>query len=493
MSFSRFDLLLDSVEENGTIEENLNVAGMDGVYHTAAFAALGRSGLLLNQPSVDPDLDSRLSYLLGKGADHANEASLPTEVAGYMATVSVAVDGDSTNMMNKAKAGMNPAVQSLFESVEDTQLKLATANEQRALQRGETTAGAGEGANDFDFQKEAEQTQGYVQGVLDEHNAALKTVLTSTVPSVGANAKKFKDTVPATNPAMDSRSGFVESTVKSLTNALASTTISKVTGVELDRVFESQIKAAKFMLFKSGSSLALQAPSVRAAGQLVVTQGNLVLTEADDVSFVGQWFNQQIKQSWLLGTKVASILAKDNLVLSAGTAKYYGQSGITIGDKTKLVAGVDESAALSVDASGNLLLVNKESLHIKLGSTGKLDLVAEKGAQLQLDKSGKIVQQAKDSVTTKSKTVEIIGNDKVVIKVGGSSILVTGSRIDLNPSSAPSVSDPAQVSAEELPVLDIVFAAPPEPAEAPQRKAAPLPAKGKRNPLPANLPYNSLA
>jgi hypothetical protein len=490
MSFSRFDNLLDHVEDNGLLENSLGDSGMDGVYHTAAFASLGRAGLLLNQEELGPDTNERLEYLMNTGAAHANDSNQPTEMANYMSAVGGAT-GTGADLRSKAQAGINPATQALFESLEDTQIKVAVCNEQRALQRGDTTSGGGEGANDFDFKKEAEQTQGYVQGVLDNHNAILKTTLTSTLPSIGATAKSFKETINTTSTALEARASFVEDSVKSLTNALASTTISKVTGVELDRVFESYIKVAKFSLFKSGSSLALEAPSTRVSGQLVTLQGNLVVTEADDINFVGQWLNQQLKQSWILGTKTANILAKDNFVISAGTAKYYGQTGVTIGDKAKLIAGVADAGGLSFDSAGNALLVNKEKLQIKLGSSGTLDLLAEKGAQVQLTKDGNLKQQAKSTMTSKAKTVEVIGNDKVVIKVGGSSIVVSSSKIDLNPSSAPSVSDLTLVDAEDVPVLDIVFANPPEPVEQPQRKASQLPAKGKRNSLPANLPYSA--
>jgi hypothetical protein len=486
----RFDQLLDYVEENGVLTEVAGQAGMDSVYHTAGFAALGRSGMLLNQQEADLELNKRVAELMKGGAEHLSESLNPTPLYDYMASVSAEVGGLLPTLKEMAQAGVNPSVGMLSEVVADLRTKVAVSNEQRALQRGGTTSGGGEGANDVDFKREGSQTQGYAEGVLDQHNATVKTILTTTIPSVGAMAKAVKG-IGLASGQLDNRAGFVENRIKDLSNALASTTIKKVTGVKLDRTFESYIHAAKFSLFKSGSSLALEGPSIRLSGQLVTQQGSIVLTEADDIGVVGQWMTQQLKESWTLGTEHIQAVAKTRLVLTAGTAQYFGQSGITIGDKTKLTLGVDGKGGATFDAEGNITLVNSAKLGIKLSESGIVSIAADKGAQIQLNKEGTLTQQAKDSLVSKAKTVEVVGNTKVVIKVGGSSIVVDSSRIDLNPSSSPTVSDPASVSVEDVPVLDIVFVDPPKPAETPQKEATTLPAKGKRNPIPAPLPYKA--
>jgi len=488
MSFSLFTDLLDQAENTNLLENVLKgKAGLDGVLHTAGFAAMGRAAMLLNQEQEPKNLSPRIGSILGDGAAHLEGSSQPTAVAGYMRSVSDVLV-DNGNLTSAAKAGVNPSVTATQEVVKDLQLKTAVANEQRALQRGETTSGGGEGANDVDFKAEGSQTQGYIDGALDQHNTTIKTTLTTTIPTLGAMVKSIKG-LKVADSALDARASFVNDRVKDLTNALASTTIKKVSGVQLQRVFEGYIHAAKFSLFKAGSSVALEAPSVRLAGQLLTMQANIVLTEADDIGFVGQWMSQQLKHSWTLGTENIAAVANTNLLLTAGTAKYYGQQGTTIGDKKTVVLGVDTAGGLVLDDSGSISLVNNKRLGIKLSESGSIQIAAAKAAQLELTDQGKIVLQAKDTATTKAKTVEVIGNDKVVIRVGGSAIVVSSSKIDLNPSSVPQVSSPEQTSVADVPTLDIVFATPPKPSETPQREATSLPAKGKRNPIPAPLPY----
>jgi len=488
MSFSLFTDLVDQVESTGLLENSLKgKAGFDGVLHTAGFAAMGRAAMLLNEPNPPNNLQSRVGSVLGDGAAHLEDSGQPTEVAAYMRSVSDALV-DTGDFQQAAKAGVNPSVSATQEVVKDLQLKTAVANEQRALQRGETTSGPGEGANDVDFKAEGSQTQGYIDGALDQHNTTIKTTLTTTIPTLGAMVKSVK-TLNIADSALDARASFVDDRVKDLTNALASTTIKKVSGVQLERVFEGYIHAAKFSLFKAGSSLALEAPSVRVSGQLLALQANIALTEADDIGFVGQWMNQQLKHSWTLGTENIAAVANTKLLMTAGTARYYGQQGTIIGDKKKVTAGVDSAGGLTIDENGNVVVVNKKKLGIKLSESGAIQIAAAKEAQLELTDQGKIVLQAKDMATTKAKTVEVIGNDKVIIRVGGSAIVVSSSKIDLNPSSAPQVSSPEQASVADVPTLDIVFAASPKPSETPQREATSLPAKGKRNPIPAPLPY----
>lgn len=492
MSFNLFTTLLDEVENTNLLESSLKgKAGLDGILHTAGFAAMGRSAMLLNQETEPPNLAPRVGSVLEGGAEHLEASGQPTEVAVYARSVSDVLN-NTGSFKEAAKAGVNPSLNATQEVVKDLQLKVAVTNEQRALQRGETTAGPGEGANDIDFKAEGSQTQGYIEGVLDQHNMTLKTTLTTTVPTLGAMVKSVKG-LDFAGSALDSRASFVNDRVKDLSNALASTTIKKVSGVQLERVFEGYVHAAKFSLFKAGSSLALEAPSVRVAAQLLAMQANMALTEADDIGFVGQWMNQQIKHSWTLGTENIAAVANTKLLLSAGVAKYYGQSGTTIGDKATVTAGVEKAAGIVLDQNGNLTLVNKKKLGIKLSENGSLQIAASKEAQVELTDQGKLVQQAKDTITSKSKTVEVLANSKVVIRVGGSAIVVTPDRIDLNPASAPQVSSPTEFAVDEVPVLDIVFAAPPKPVETQQKEATTLPAKGKRNPIPAPLPYKANA
>lgn len=443
----------------------------------ALFMLFLRMLLLTDDPSVSETmLLSRSARMLEQSKEHTAEI---TNGGGYTQYVSMLASTAASGggLQDMVGQGMVGAVTAVKDMTWNQHVGVAVSNEMMANHYGKKSSELQESANQINVTAENADTNAYVNGALSRHTEAIKGVVTKSLPSVGGLAKSAKET--GVSEAPDARAQHVEGLIKEVSNALASTTISKATGARLNQQYEGSINQAKFILTQAGSSLTQEAPVLRNAGRLLVNQAQLVLTEGDALDFRGQWLYQLIDKSYGISTTDLHVFSKGLSVITSKKAHYFGQDETVMADNTKLSLTAGNASQLSLDKEGNAVLVAKTA-----GGNGSLKIAPD--GTVTTTASNATGSAGAQVVMKPNGEVTVTGSTKVTLVVGGSAIVIVDGKIDLNPSAAPSSTRSA---AEGVTNVDVKYMEAAPLQAVPDKKPAALHAKGARNPIPCAAPW----
>lgn len=344
--------------------------GPELAYAASNQAIMTRSLLLIEKgdPQRETETVNRIAQMAAVATQHAEEVTYGDAQNDYMKALASIDTGLAADMV---VVGMPAAVAATKKQVGHQQQTMAAATEMLAQARGSTTVGVGESANDIDHVKENNDTQAYLSGAIQHQHETIKKILTKSVPSVGGSAKLIKDAGISTKP--DARAAHVERLIKETSNALASTTLVKTTGVKLDQQSEGRVQQSKFTLMQAGSSIAFESPFIRTSARVLIQQGLMVMTEAESYDVRARWEHHLVEESIGFMTEDFYVTAKGQLTHAVKKAKYHGQEGTEIADLEEVVIDVGQGQA-QIRVQGNQLLIRLGAACIVMNPNGRIDL-----------------------------------------------------------------------------------------------------------------------
>lgn len=352
--------------------------GPEIVYAAANQAILTRMGNLINSANVNEDnpaLTARIKDLATEAAQNSKELSFPGAQAEWFEAISTSRDSSAAGLF---KAGLPAAVKGIQETVKQQQTTAAVLAEMKAQNRGGTTLAAGEAANDINYVRENTDTQNFVSGALKHQYEAIKTVLLKTVSVISGTAKLVADNQLAGGLKQGFSGGadyfnFSKNIIKEITNALASTTLIKVSGIKFEQQTEGKVQQAKFIFNQAGSTLSNEAPVIRSSARLNIMQAEMMVNEAHASGFKSVWEHHAVDKAAGFATTDYYVNAKGELTQTANKAHYYGQSGTEIADKDHVTVDVGQGKA-QIHATNTGINIQFGSASIVLGAGGIINI-----------------------------------------------------------------------------------------------------------------------
>ncbi len=310
----------------------------------------------------------RIHTLSAGGAQHASHLTNGNEYEEYLSETTQAsapAGGGLPEVINRTRPSLGRAVANNLQRQQDN---VNVSREQMAQSMGRKASDMQESVNSVNATAENKKSGDATSGSLKRQHDSLKDSVTKSIPRIGASATALGTTGLIAATAHNNRSKHVEGIIKDASNALASTTLDKATGTEVDQKYEGKITQAKFLMFQAGSTFAAEAPVLRNSAKLLILQGSLLLSEGDALDYRGRWSHTIMEESWGLVTKNFHTIARDEAILSGKTSHIYGQEKTIIADKKKVVIKAEE-----VVISGGGALIRMAKGKIDLNPTIKLD------------------------------------------------------------------------------------------------------------------------
>ena len=379
----------ESLDPSKTIAETVSAAvtpidtmggaiGPELAYAASNQAIMTRMVTVINSEntgSADNAIAARIKTMALAGAENASSMSFPGAHGSWFSAVSVSRDATPLGLFN---AGLPASVSAVQSAIDTQQTKMAVLAEMKAQNRGGTTVVAGEAANDINHVQENTDTQNFVSGALKRQYDTIKTVLLKTITTISGTAKTLSDgqVVDALKQGVSGGSDFFnfsKNLVKEITNALASTTLSKVSGVKFEQQTEGRVQQAKFMLNQAGSSLSNEAPVIRNSARLNVVQAEMLVSESHASGYKSVWEHHIVDKAAGFATTDFYVNAKGKLTQTANKANYYGQAGTEIADKDHVTIDVGQGKA-QVHATNTGITIQLGSASISLGTGGIINI-----------------------------------------------------------------------------------------------------------------------
>jgi len=450
--------LSDLLNEAPAILDNFGgPVGPEVAYAASVHCGMTRCLLVLNTETPEQDRYDRTKTILKDTAEHAKEMTYGGPTRDWVIDMAATAQGD-VGFDGLARASLPGAAKSTQQAVNHLERTSSALTTMMAQHNGkDTLADLSQPANDIDHEAENSDTINFTAAAQKNAREAQRDVLTKSLPIVLASAKSL-ELGQVSDKAAD-MSSYVERMIQEQANAQAMASLTKVTGTRLNQSYEGSVNQAKFILNQAGHTMTFDAPWFHAKARVLTLQGGVTLHEADSYAVRARWTKVVSRELISHATTDYAVSASGKLTQMADTAKHVSRKGIEILDALKLVQAVGGVPGNPVPTPPTVQRTMEVAGNDKTFASQKVQITA-------------------------GVAVEVFAGTEVKIHVGACQIMVSPTRIDLNPlipiPPAPVTPSPVSFNYTEAPSMDTTS----------DKGVGLLPSQKGRNPVPCAAPYN---